>query len=216
MVTAATKLNDTLWKESYDKPRQHIKNRDITLPRKIRIVKAKVFPVVRYRCECWTIKKTECQRIDIFEWWCWRRLLRVSWTARRSNQLVLQEISLQYCWVRTVAEAEAPIHWPSDAKNQLVGKDPDARIDKKQKKRGRHRTTRLKGSIADSTEWIWANSGRFWRTEWPGRLQSMRLQRVGQNFATEQQWKQEKPSFLLSLQCHLTFFLFYCVHLLLC
>ena len=96
MVTAATKLNDTLWKESYDKPRQHIKNRDITLPRKIRIVKAKVFPVVRYRCECWTIKKTECQRIDIFEWWCWRRLLRITWTARRSNHSILKEINLEY------------------------------------------------------------------------------------------------------------------------
>ena len=129
------KLNDTLWKESYDKPRQHIKNRDITLPRKICIVKAKVFPVVMYRCECWTIKKTECQRIDIFERWCWRRLLRVSWTARRSKQSVLQEINPQYCWVRTVAEAEAPILWPSYVKNQLIRKDCYAKKDWGQKEK---------------------------------------------------------------------------------
>ena len=72
--------------ESYDKPRQHIKNRDITFPTKIHIVKAMVFLVVMYGCESWTIKKAECQRIDAFELWCWRRLLRVPWTARRSNQ----------------------------------------------------------------------------------------------------------------------------------
>ena len=96
MVTAAMKLNDTLWKESYDKPRQHIKNRDITLPRKICIVKAKVFPVVMYRCESWTIKKAEHQRIDAFELWCWRRLLRVPWTARRSNPWILKEINPEY------------------------------------------------------------------------------------------------------------------------
>ena len=67
------------------------KSRDITLPTKVRLVK--VFPVVRYGCESWTVKKAECQRIDAFELWCWRRLLRVPWTARRSNQSVLKEIS---------------------------------------------------------------------------------------------------------------------------
>ena len=84
------------WKESYDKPRQHIKSRDITLPTKVHIVKAMVFPVVKYGCENWTIKKSECQRIDAFELWCWRRLLRVPWTARRSNQSILKEITLGY------------------------------------------------------------------------------------------------------------------------
>ena len=69
------------------------KSRDITLPTKIRLVKAMVFPVVMYGCESWTIKKAECRRIDIFELWCWRRLLRVPWTARRSNQPILKEIS---------------------------------------------------------------------------------------------------------------------------
>ena len=70
-----------------------LKSRDITLPTKVRLVKAMVFPVVIYGCESWTIKKDECQRIDAFELWCWRRLLRVPWTARRSNQSILKEIS---------------------------------------------------------------------------------------------------------------------------
>ena len=69
-----------------------LKSRDITLPTKVHIVKAMVFPVVMYGCESWIIKKAECQRIDAFELWCWRRLLRVSWTARRSNQSILKEI----------------------------------------------------------------------------------------------------------------------------
>ena len=72
------------------------KSRDITLPTRVRLVKAMVFPVVMYGCESWTTKKTECRRIDAFELWCWRRLLRVSWTARRSNQSILKEISFGY------------------------------------------------------------------------------------------------------------------------
>ena len=83
----------TSWKESYDQPRHHIKSREITLPTKVRLVKAMVFPLVMYGCESWTIKKAECRRIDAFELWCWRRLLRVPWTARRSNQSILKEIS---------------------------------------------------------------------------------------------------------------------------
>ena len=70
-----------------------LKSRDITLPTKVHLVKAMVFPVVMYGCENWSIKKSECQRIDAFELWCWRRLLRVPWTARRSNQSILKEIS---------------------------------------------------------------------------------------------------------------------------
>ena len=73
-----------------------LKSRDITLPTKVCLVKAMVFPVVMYRCESWTIKKTECQRIDAFELWCWRTLLRVTWTERRSNQFILKEISPGY------------------------------------------------------------------------------------------------------------------------
>ena len=70
-----------------------LKSRDIILPTKVHLVKAMVFPVVKYGCESWTVKKAECQRINVFELWCWRRLLRVPWTARRSNQSILKEIS---------------------------------------------------------------------------------------------------------------------------
>ena len=73
-----------------------LKSRDITLPTKVRLIKAMVFPVVMYGCESWTVKKAEHRRIDAFELWCWRRLLRVLWTARRSNQPILKEISLEY------------------------------------------------------------------------------------------------------------------------
>ena len=74
------------------------KSRDITLPMKVRLVKAMVFPVVMYGCESWTVKKADRRRIDAFELWCWRRLLRVSWTARRSNHSILEEISPEYSW----------------------------------------------------------------------------------------------------------------------
>ena len=73
-----------------------LKSRDITLPTKVCLVKAMVLPVVMYECESWTIKKAECQRIDAFKLWCWRKLLRVPWTARRSNQSILKEISPEY------------------------------------------------------------------------------------------------------------------------
>ena len=108
------------WKESYDKPRQYT-SRDITLPTKVRIAKVMVFLVVMYRCESWTIKKTECWRTDAFELWCWRTLLRVSWTARRSNQSILKEIN----WIfteRTDAEAEALILWPPEVRADWLEK----------------------------------------------------------------------------------------------
>ena len=73
-----------------------LKSRDITLPTKVNLVKGMIFPVVMYGCESWTIKKAECQRINAFELWCWRRLLRVPWTARRANQFILKETSLEY------------------------------------------------------------------------------------------------------------------------
>ena len=73
-----------------------LKSRNITLPTKVHLVKGMVFPTVMYECESWTIKKAECQRIDAFELWCWKRLLRVPWTARRSNQSILKEISPEY------------------------------------------------------------------------------------------------------------------------
>ena len=93
-----------------------LKSRDITLSTKACIVKAIVFPVVIYGCEIWTIKKAERGRADAAELGCWRRLLRVPWTARRSNQSILKEISPEYIG-RTNAEAETPILWPPDVKS---------------------------------------------------------------------------------------------------
>ena len=84
------------WKKSYDQPRQHIKKQKHYFANKVHLVKAMVFPVVMCGCESWTIKKAECQRIDAFELWCWRRLLRVPWTARRSNQSIVKGISPEY------------------------------------------------------------------------------------------------------------------------
>ena len=85
-----------LGRKAMSNPDSILKSRDITLPTKVCLVKAMVFPVVMYRCESWTINKAEHQRIDAFELWCWRRLLRVPWTARRSNQSILKEINLGY------------------------------------------------------------------------------------------------------------------------
>ena len=93
-----------------------LKSRDINLSTKIYLVKAMVFQVVMYGCESWNIKKAESRRIDAFELWCWRRLLRVPWTARRSNQSILKD----QAWIfigRTDAEAETPVLWPLDVKN---------------------------------------------------------------------------------------------------
>ena len=105
------------------------KSRDVTLPTKVCLVKAMVFPVVMYGCKSWTVKKAEYQRIDAFEVWCWRRLLRVPWTARRSNQSILKEMSPGCSLEGLMLEAETPILWPPHAKSWLIGKDPDARRD---------------------------------------------------------------------------------------
>ena len=94
-----------------------LKSRDITLPTKVHLVKAMVFPVVMYGCESWTVKKAEHQRIDAFELWCWRKLLRVPWTARRSNQSILTEIGPDCSLEGLMLKLEAPILWPPDAKS---------------------------------------------------------------------------------------------------
>ena len=93
MVIADVKLKDTYSLEGVNNLESILKSRDITLSTKVHLVKAMVFPVVMYGCKSWTIKKAEHQRIDAFELWCWRRLLRVPWTAKRSNQLILKEIN---------------------------------------------------------------------------------------------------------------------------
>ena len=105
-----------------------LKSRDITLPTKVRLVKAMVFPVVMYACESWTIKKAECRRIDAFELWCWRRLLRVPWTARRSNQSILREIgpgfSLEGLMLKLKLQYFSHLMWRADSfeKTLMLGK----------------------------------------------------------------------------------------------
>ena len=112
-----------------------LKSRDIPLPIKVRLVKAMVFPVVIYGCESWTVQKAECQRIDVFELWCWRRFL--SPLDCKGIQLVYPKGNHSWIFIgRTDAEAETPILWPLDAKNWLIGKDPDAGKDWRQEEKG--------------------------------------------------------------------------------
>ena len=134
------------------------KSRDITLPTKVRLVKAMVFPVVMYRCECWTVKKAERRRIDAFELWCWRRLLRVPWTARRSNQSLLKEISpwcsLEGLMLKLNLQYFGHLMLRADSleKTLMLGGIGGMR------RRGRQRM-RLLDSITNT--WVWVNS-RSW------------------------------------------------------
>ena len=128
-----------------------LKSRDITLPTKVHLVKAMVFPVVMYRCESWTKKKAEDRRIDTFELWSWRRLLRVPWTARIPNQSILKEIS-PGCSLEGVMLKLKPILWPPHVKSWLIWKDPDAGKDWRQEEKG---TTGWDGWMASLTQWTW-------------------------------------------------------------
>ena len=112
-----------------------LKSRDITLLTKVCLVKAMVFPVVMYGYDSWTIKKAEHWRIDAFELWSWRRLLRVPWTARRSNQSILKEINLEYSLEGLMLKLKFQ-YWPPDGKNWLLGKDPEAGKDWRQEEKG--------------------------------------------------------------------------------
>ena len=119
------------WKESYNNLDSVFKSRDITLLTKVHLVKAMVFPVVLYQCETWTIKKAECQSIDAFELWCWKRLLRAPWNAEIKP--VTPKGNQPWIFIgRTDAEAEASILWPPDVKSWLTWKDPDAGTDWRQ------------------------------------------------------------------------------------
>ena len=110
-----------------------LKSRDITLPTKVRLIKAMVFPVVKYGCECWTVKKAKCRRIYAFELWCWRRFLRVPWTARRSNQSIIKEISpwcsLEGLMLKLKLQYFGHLMWSADSfeKTLMPGKIEDRR-----------------------------------------------------------------------------------------
>ena len=163
-----------------------LKSTDITLPTKVCLTKAMVFPVVMYRCESCTIKKVEHQRIYAFELWCWTRLLRVPWTARRSNQSILKEISPEYSLEELMLKLKLQyfghLLWRTDSleKTLILGKIKGRRRREQQRMRW----------MASLTQWTWvlASSGSWWWTGKPGVLQSMGLQRVRHNWATELNW----------------------------
>ena len=163
------------------------KSRDITLPTKVCLVKGIVFPVVMYGCESWTVKKAECQRIDAFELWCWRRLLRIPWTARRSNQSILKEISpgcsLEGLMLKLKLQYFGHLMWRVDSfeKSLMLGGIEGRR------RRGRQRMRWLDG-ITDWWTWVWVNSGSWGWTGKPGVLRFMGSQRVGHDWATELNW----------------------------
>ena len=165
-----------------------LKSRDITLPTKVYLVKAMVFPVVMYGCESWTIKKAKSQRIDAFKLWCWSRLLRVPWTARRQNQSILKEISPDIHWKDWCWSWNSNT-WPPDAKNLLTGKDPDAgkrlRVGEEGDNRG------WDGWMASPTQWtwVWVSSRSWWWTGRPGVGKS----RTGQSDGTEPLYTDSEP-----------------------
>ena len=163
-----------------------LKSRDITLPTKVHLVKAMVFPVVMYGSDSWTIKKAEHWRIDAFELWCWRRLLRVPWTARKSNQSILKEISpensLEGLMLKLKLQSFGHLMWRTDSLEKTwcwerlkvrVGVD-----------RG------WDSWMASPTQWtwVWASTRSWCWTGRPGMLQSMGLQSVGHDWVTELNW----------------------------
>ena len=164
-----------------------LKSRDITLPTKVQLVKAMVFPVVMYGCESWTIKKAECWRIDAFELLCWRRLLRVPWTARRSNQSILKEISPEYSlealMVKVKLQYFGHLMWRID----LLEEDPDADKDWRQEEKGKTEDE-MAGCPLTQWTWVWASSGSLWWIGKSGVLQSMGLQRIRRNWVTKLNW----------------------------
>ena len=168
-----------------------LKSRDITLPTKVHLVKAMVFPVVMYGCESWAIKKAEWCKIDAFELWCWKRLLRVPWTARRSNQSILKKISpgcsldglmlkLKLQYLATLCEELTHLKRPWCWEGLGAGGAGDDRG--------------WDGWMASPTQWawVWVKSGSWLWTWRPGVLQFMGLQKVGHDWATELNWTESK------------------------
>ena len=155
------------------------------LMKKVRLVKAMVFPVVMYGCKSWTIKKAECRRIDAFELRRWRRLLRVPWTARRSNQSILKEICPEYSLEGLMLKLKLQYFVAWCEEELAHRKRPWCWERLKAGEEGANRG--WDGWMASLTQrtWVWASSRIWWWTGRPGMLQSMGLQRVGQDWATE-------------------------------
>ena len=176
-----------LGRNAITNPASIFENRDITLPTTVHIVKAMVFPIVMYGCESWTIKKAESRRTDAFELWCWRRLLRVPWTARRSNQSILKEISPEYSLERLMLKLKlqyfSHLMWRTDSleKTLMLGKIEGRR---------RREWQKMRCWMASPTQWtwVWASSRNWWWIGKPGMLQSMGSQRVGHDWVTELNW----------------------------
>ena len=179
------------WKKILTKLDSILKSRDITLPTRICLVKVMVFPVVVYGCESWTIKKADHQRINAFELWYWRRLLRVSWTSRRSNQSILKEISPEYSLEGLMLKlklqffghlTQRTTHWKRPwcwERLKTGGKGDNRGWD---------------GWMASPTQWtwVWINSRSWWWTGKPAMLQYIGLQRVRHDWATELRWNSYK------------------------
>ena len=188
MMTAAMKLKDIApWKKSYYQPREHIKKQRHYFASKGPSSQSYGFSSSHVWCESWAIKKAECWRIDAFELWCWRRLLRIPWTARRSNQSILKEIIPKYSlegllgwnsntlanWCEEPTHLKRPWHW----ERWKAGGEGDNR--------------EWDGWMASLTRWtwVWVNSGSWWWTGRPGVLWSVRSQRAGHGWATELNWR---------------------------
>ena len=166
-----------------------LKSRDITLPTKVCLAKALVFPVILYECESWTIKKAEHQKIDAFELWCWRRLLRVPWTARRSNQSILKELSLEYSleglMLKLKLQSFGLLMWRTDSFERPWCWE-------RLKGWGEGDNRGWDGWMVSPTQWtwVWVCSGSWWWTGRPVMLQSMGLQSWTQlSNWTELVWK---------------------------
>ena len=150
------------------------------MPTKICLIKAMVFPVVIYGCESWTTKKVEWWRIDAFELWCWRRLLRVPWTERRANQSILKEISPEYSldgvMLKLKLQYFGHLMWRADSLEKIL-------MPERLQAGGQGDNRGQDGWVASPTQWtwVWAGSRRWWRTGKPGVLQSMGLQRLASN-----------------------------------